>query len=103
MDVRDPHSDSARNAGELEVPTEASCCISASEISGQAREMKTTAVRWCGSTALAVLLTAVVAIPLWCVLYPPLYDYPFHLARLLVLHDIWNAGPLSKYYQINSF
>jgi hypothetical protein len=49
-----------------------------------------------------VLLTAVVSLPIWFVTYPPLYDYPFHLARLLILHEIRTLGPLSNYYEINS-
>jgi len=51
---------------------------------------------------IAVGLTLLVSLPMWFVTYPPLYDYPFHLARLLVLHDIFSGGPLSKYYEINS-
>ena len=56
----------------------------------------------CRPAFIIVVLTAIVSFPLWLVTYPPLYDYPFHLARLLVLHDIWDAGALSKYYEINS-
>src|SRR6202158_5071506 len=51
---------------------------------------------------LILLLTAVVSLPLWFATYPPLIDYPFHLTRLQVLHDIRHAGPVSKYYEINS-
>jgi hypothetical protein len=54
------------------------------------------------SVLVPVALTFIVSIPLWLVTYPPLYDYPFHLARLLVLDDIFSGGPLSKYYEINS-
>jgi hypothetical protein len=62
-------------------------------------------VVWPSSWGLLItlLLTAIVSLPLCFVTYPPLYDYPFHLARLQILRDIWNGGPLSEYYQINSF
>jgi hypothetical protein len=55
------------------------------------------------SAVLALCLTALVSLPLWFVTYPPLYDYPFHLARLRILHDIAAGGPLGRYYEVNSF
>ena len=54
------------------------------------------------SGLLILLLTAGISLPLCFAIYPPLYDYPFHLARRLILRDIWSLGPLSRYYEINS-
>jgi hypothetical protein len=55
------------------------------------------------SALIAAALTSVVSVPMWFVTHPLLYDYPFHLARLLVLHDILHGGALAKYYEVHSF
>jgi len=55
------------------------------------------------SATLTVCLVALVSLPLWFVTVPPLYDYPFHLARLQILHDIAAGGPLARYYELSSF
>jgi hypothetical protein len=38
--------------------------------------------------AVLVLLSAILVLPIWLVKYPPLIDYPNHLARAFVLHHL---------------
>ena len=40
----------------------------------------------------ALALTLVVSLPMRFAPYPLLYDYPFHLARLLVLTEFFGGG-----------
>ena len=45
----------------------------------------------------------IVAAPLWFSKYPPLLDYPWHLARIYIL-DNWDKSPLlQSWYDIMSF
>jgi hypothetical protein len=54
------------------------------------------AFRWAGLLLLAVMLVA----PIWSVEFPPLLDYPNHLARAFVLAHLHDPGfSFSKFYQ----
>jgi hypothetical protein len=46
----------------------------------------------------AVIILAVVALPLLSGILPPLVDLPAHLARLEIIDQLLNHGPLSSYY-----
>ena len=52
---------------------------------------------------LSAIATAIVMLPLWFIRFAPLHDYPFHVARMSILHDLVNGGGLSRYYEIGSF
>jgi len=41
-------------------------------------------------------------LPLWFASFPPLHDYPFHLARMAVLNDLLHGGPRAQFYQWGS-
>jgi hypothetical protein len=41
-----------------------------------------------GLTALFILFSVVAVVPIWMVKYPPMVDYPNHLARAFVLHHL---------------
>jgi hypothetical protein len=51
------------------------------------RECTSNLARSARSVFVALALTLVVSLPMQFAPYPLLYDYPFHLARLLVLND----------------
>src|SRR6266850_276537 len=55
------------------------------------------------SAVLCLLSTLLVVVPLWFIRFPPLHDYPFHVARMAILYDILGDGKLAQYYEINSF
>ena len=55
------------------------------------------------SLVLCVIATAIVAAPLGFIRLAPLHDYPSHLARMSILHDLVHGGGLSRYYEIGSF
>ena len=50
-----------------------------------------------------LLTAALVTFPLWFATYPPLLDYPFHLARMAILRDLAAGGPMARYYEFGSF
>jgi hypothetical protein len=51
----------------------------------------------------ATLLLALFAlIPLWTTRYPPVHDYPFHLARIVILSHLDDAS-FSRFYALGSF
>lgn len=55
------------------------------------------------SLVLCVIATAIVAAPLGFIRFAPLHDYPSHLARMSILHDLVHGGGLSRYYEIGLF
>jgi hypothetical protein len=57
--------------------------------------------RQIGAVVLATLL--VMSLPLLCVTYPPLHDYPFHLARIQILTHLRDWPVLQEFYRIGSF
>jgi hypothetical protein len=54
-----------------------------------------------GLLALAAVL--VTSLPLLAVTYPPLHDYPFHLARIQILAHFRDWPVLQEFYRIGSF
>src|SRR3954467_15370716 len=50
---------------------------------------------------LATLLVSLM--PLLAVTYPPLHDFPFHLARIRILAHLQNGTALQEYYRVGSF
>jgi len=50
---------------------------------------------------LAALLVSLM--PLLAVTYPPLHDFPFHLARIQILTHLQNGTVLQEYYRVGSF
>lgn len=54
-----------------------------------------------GNLLLKVLLAVALVVPVWCVPYPPLQDYPNHLARAYIaLHLYDPTKPFTHYYTL---
>jgi len=55
-----------------------------------------------GLAALLAVICALLLVPLWSVAYPPLVDYPNHLARYFILAHLANANSgLAQFYRAN--
>ncbi len=50
-----------------------------------------------------VLASLMVSIPLYFTRFPPLHDYPFHVAQITILRDVIDGGSLARFYEFNSF
>jgi len=55
-----------------------------------------------GYMLLCLAVFALATLPLWFAAFPPLHDYPFHLARMAVLDDLLNGGPRAAFYDWNT-
>lgn len=58
-------------------------------------------LRLVGRPLAAVLLVAIVVVPLWSVNIPPLLDYHNHLARQFILHFLPDSPQLQQFYATN--
>jgi hypothetical protein len=72
--------------------------------SGVPEDKFSPSVRSARAITAAFLVCLIVAlVPLWFVDYPPLQDYPFHIARMYILEH-WHASQhLQNWYEIRSF
>jgi hypothetical protein len=50
-----------------------------------------------------LFIAGLTGLPFWAGHYLPFFDWPFHLARAYVLHDILNDGGMSQFYEIHSW
>ena len=51
--------------------------------------------------AISAAATALVTGPLWLIRFAPLHDFPFHVARMQILHDLFHGGVQAQFYELN--
>lgn len=74
--------------------------VASERSSGNAAPRQRLSLRW---VTLCGLVVAVCSLPVLLNIHPPLYDYPFYIARLFILNELPDNAFLADHYVVSSF